>query len=148
MQEAIRVNVFRSQRSQRSQTEPSDIHADLAKAAALAKLMDAQFQVGNIKLGADAVIGLIPIAGDAISFAIGMYPVYLARKHKLGKRVIGRMLLNLGADFVAGSVPLVGDVFDVAFKANLKNYALLNEAAEKSAQAAVKAPPNRVQSDR
>jgi len=36
------------------------------------------------------------------------------------------MLVNVGIEALAGSVPVIGDLFDVAFKANLRNYRLLN----------------------
>jgi hypothetical protein len=123
--EAIPVEVRR--------TEPTttNLATDIARAETIAKLMDSQFEIAGIKFGADALIGLIPVAGDAITTIIGMYPLMIARKHNLGGVVIGRMLLNLGIDFAVGSVPLLGDAFDVWSKANLKNVALLKKAAEK-----------------
>ena len=112
-------------------TGMTTLEQDLTVARTIAKLMDSQFEVAGFKFGLDALIGLVPVAGDAASFVIGMYPVYLARKHKLGALVISRMMLNLGADFITGAVPLVGDVLDVAYKANLKNFKLLEAAAGK-----------------
>lgn len=112
-------------------TGVSTIEQDLAIARTVAMLMDSQFQIGPIKFGLDSIIGLIPVAGDAVAFAIGMYPVHLARKHRLGGLVIGRMMFNLGADFITGVVPVVGDALDVFFKANLKNVELLEKAAAK-----------------
>lgn len=109
----------------------SSLEQDLAIARRLAKLMDAKFEVAGLKLGLDSLVGLIPVAGDVVSFGIGMYPVYLARKHGLGKLLVARMLMNLGTDFIVGSVPLVGDVADVFFKANLKNLKLLEDAVTK-----------------
>ena len=35
------------------------------------------------------------------------------------------MLLNVGIEAAAGAVPLIGDLFDIAFKANRRNYQLL-----------------------
>lgn len=114
----------------RARTEGS-LESDLRAAEIVAQLMDSQFEVGKFRFGLDAVIGLIPVAGDAVSFLIGLYPIMLARKHKLGKTVIVRMLMNLGVDFLAGSIPVVGDAFDAFNKANLKNLELLRKAAEK-----------------
>lgn len=128
MAQAIPVNV---RRVSPTSNPADDLAADIQRAEAIAKLMDAQFEIGGVKLGLDSIVGLVPVAGDAISAFIGLYPVYLARKHGLGKVVVGRMLLNLGVDFVAGSVPLAGDVLDVFVKANLKNVALLKKVAEK-----------------
>jgi hypothetical protein len=39
--------------------------------------------------------------------------------------VLVRMLGNLGVDALVGTVPLLGDLFDVGFKANARNVALL-----------------------
>jgi hypothetical protein len=39
--------------------------------------------------------------------------------------VLGRMLLNAAVDALVGTVPLVGDLFDVGWKANTRNVALL-----------------------
>ena len=35
------------------------------------------------------------------------------------------MLANVAIEVVGGSVPILGDLFDMAFKANLRNLALL-----------------------
>lgn len=110
---------------------PNTIEQDIEIARVVAKAMDSSFEVGGIKFGLDAIIGLVPVAGDAITLAIGLYPIFLARKHKLGKLVIMRMMANLGVDFITGVVPVVGDAFDVLFKANLKNLKLLEDAAAK-----------------
>lgn len=123
MEDPVRVKVSRVLPT------AGDLAADLKRAEAVAKWMDGQFKVGGIPLGFDALIGLVPVAGDAVSFAIGLYPIYIARKHRLGNLVIARMLGNLGLDFLAGSVPLAGDVLDVFVRANLKNVELLKKAA-------------------
>jgi Domain of unknown function (DUF4112) len=38
---------------------------------------------------------------------------------------IARMTVNLGVGVLVGSIPLVGDAFDIAWKANRRNYRLL-----------------------
>src|SRR4030095_8943985 len=45
----------------------SDLEADLARARWLAKLLDAQFSVAGIEFGLDAIVGLVPVAGDLIT---------------------------------------------------------------------------------
>lgn len=107
------------------------LEQDIEVARLVAKAMDSSFNVAGVKFGFDAVLGLIPVAGDAVSLAIGLYPIFLARKHRLGKLVVMRMIGNLGVDFVTGVVPVLGDAFDVLFKANLKNLKLLENAAAK-----------------
>jgi hypothetical protein len=108
-----------------------DLDADLTKARWLANLWDAQFSLAGIRFGLDAIVGLVPIAGDLAGFVAGLYPLHLARRHNLGRVVQARMLANLLADFALGSVPVVGDVIDVGFKAHLKNVKLLEQAAAK-----------------
>src|SRR5690349_4368767 len=108
----------------------STLDADLLRARQLATLLDAQFEVAGFKFGMDAIVGLIPGVGDVAMTIAGLYPLYLARKHILGKVVVGRMGVNLAIDFVVGSIPLLGDLFDAAFKANLKNLAILEQAVE------------------
>ncbi|HQY87928.1 MAG TPA: DUF4112 domain-containing protein [Tepidisphaeraceae bacterium] len=102
---------------------------DLQIARAIARVLDSQFEFQGVKFGLDAVLGLIPVAGDVISTAIGLYPIHLARKHRLGRVTILKMIANLGTDFLIGVVPIAGDVFDVFFKAHQKNFKLLEEAA-------------------
>jgi hypothetical protein len=123
--ETLSVHVRRADRGVNS------FAADLQVARTLATLMDSQFAIGPVRLGLDSIVGLIPVVGDAVSLAAGMYPVHLAKKYGLGKTVVWRMLANLGIDFGVGLVPLVGDIADVGFKANLKNLKLLEAAARK-----------------
>jgi hypothetical protein len=79
----------------------------------------------------DPILGLlVPGAGDIVTGATGLYLVSLAVKMKLPAVVIARMLLNLAVDLIVGAVPLVGDLFDFAFRANVRNLALLEHRAE------------------
>jgi hypothetical protein len=107
------------------------LEADLAKVRRLAKLLDAQFEFAGVKYGWDAIVGLVPVVGDIAMTLVGVYPLIIARKHKLGRVVQTRMAMNLLIDWAAGATPLVGDLIDVAFKANLKNAELLEKAARK-----------------
>ena len=108
-----------------------DLEADLARARQLAHLMDAQFSFMGIPFGLDAIIGLVPVVGDAVTALVSLYPIWVARRHDLGKVVKGRMVLNVLVDGLAGLVPFVGDAVDVGFKANLKNLKLLERAVER-----------------
>lgn len=108
-----------------------DLEQDLARARRLAKLLDSEFSFAGIQFGLDAIVGLIPVVGDIASAVAGLYPIYVAQRHKLGKVLELRMAANLVLDVAAGAVPLAGDVIDVAFKANLKNLRLLEQAVEK-----------------
>jgi hypothetical protein len=114
-----------------SRRAESELEADLAKVWRLAQWLDAEFEIAGRKVGWDAIVGVIPIVGDIATAVIGAYPIYIARKHDLGRAVQVRMALNLLIDWGVGEIPVVGDLFDVAFKANLKNADLLERAARK-----------------
>lgn len=95
----------------------------------LAKLMDAQFTIPGtgIRFGLDALIGLIPGAGDLSTFAISGYMLIIMSKNGASGFVLARMVFNILLDAIVGAIPLLGDIFDVAFKANMRNMRLMNE---------------------
>lgn len=105
----------------------------VARLEALAKLMDGAFVLPgtNIRMGLDGLIGLVPIAGDVISGLISSYLIWEA--HQLGapKWLMARMVANTLLDTAVGAVPVLGDAFDVMFRANMKNMALLRRHVEK-----------------
>jgi hypothetical protein len=124
---SIAVNVRRKEAS-------LDLQADLQRARWLANLLDARFSVGGIRFGLDAIVGLIPGVGDVVALATAGYPLHLVKKHNLPRKYARRMTANIAIDFVGGLVPLLGDVFDVYYKANLKNLALLEKAVAESGE--------------
>lgn len=93
----------------------------------LAKIMDTAVRIPgtNILFGADALIGLVPVIGDAGSVLVGLYIVNEGRRLGLPASKIAKMLANLAADGVVGAVPLIGDVFDVYFKSHRRNVAII-----------------------
>ncbi len=107
----------------------AEFDQDLERARLLAHIMDSQFNFMGIEFGADAIMGLVPGLGDTAAMVIACYPIHLAKKHRLGADIQVRMAKNVALDWAVGLVPILGDMFDVAFKANLKNYKLLEEAA-------------------
>ena len=109
------------------------IDAALARITMLARTMDSLYAIPGtkIRLGLDAIFGLVPIAGDLISQAISTYIIWEARKLGVSKLTMARMLGNTLVDTMIGAVPLAGDVFDVAFRANMKNLRILQRHLEK-----------------
>ena len=47
------------------------VEEELKALRALARLLDSQFEVMGVKFGADALVGLIPVAGDAVTLVTG-----------------------------------------------------------------------------
>jgi hypothetical protein len=103
----------------------------LAQARALAKLLDRAFRIPgtNITFGLDPILGLIPGGGDLAGAVFSSWLIMLGSRMGLPKHILMRMVANVAIDTVAGSIPLVGDLFDVAWKSNTRNLALLEQFA-------------------
>lgn len=105
----------------------------VAKLKRLEQRLDRQFSLFGIRFGFDGIIGLVPVLGDAITGALGLYIILEARRLGATRWTMARMLLNWGIDLTLGAVPVVGDFFDIAFKSNTKNLRLLIADLEKRA---------------
>jgi hypothetical protein len=105
----------------------------LARLDALATLMDSAFVVPGtrIRLGLDAIIGLVPGVGDVVSALISSYIVWEARQLGLPRWKIARMVANVALDTTVGAIPLVGDVLDVFYKSNRRNLKILRDHFER-----------------
>jgi hypothetical protein len=90
-------------------------------------LLDSRFVIPgtNFRFGIDPLLGLVPVAGDFISIALGAYIITEAKRLGVSKFTLMRMVANLALDATVGSVPGVGDVADFLFKANQKNLRLI-----------------------
>lgn len=93
----------------------------------------------KFKIGAEAVIGLVPVVGDMAGLLLSGYVLVEAQRAGASKDVKLLMLRNMGIDFVGGLLPVVGDAFDAIYKANTRNTRLLRNYLEK--QLAVEPPP-------
>lgn len=78
----------------------------------------------DYRIGLDPIVGVLPVAGDAITGAVSLYIVAEAAKLGVSLTTIVRMLGNIAVDVVGGSVPILGDIFDAAWKANTRNLEL------------------------
>ncbi len=95
----------------------------------LVKLTDDLIEIPGTdkRFGLDALIGLLPGAGDSAMAVIALSLVALAASRRVPLPVLLRMVANVAIDMLGGSVPVLGDVFDAAFGANRRNLALLEE---------------------
>jgi hypothetical protein len=102
----------------------------------LAYWMDTAFRVPGlgIRFGFDAIIGLIPGLGDLITSLISLYILAAARRYGVPRATLMRMTFNIAVDTIAGSVPFLGDAFDVYWKANRMNVALLRRHVQSTPQ--------------
>lgn len=103
--------------------------ADLEQLKFLATLMDSIFEIPGIRLrfGLDAILGLIPGLGDFATSFVTLYILQEAHRRGVSRLTLARMGFNILIDWLVGTVPLVGDLFDIGWKSNNKNVALLLE---------------------
>lgn len=119
---------------------------ELERLEALAAQMDSAFRIPgtSIRLGYDSLLGLVPGIGDTLALAPAGYILWKARGLGVPNTGLARMIGNVGIDAIIGSIPLIGDIFDVGFKANRRNVALLRKHLERTGKAAPKAKGPRV----
>lgn len=98
----------------------------------MANLLDDAIRVPGTdrRVGIDPIVGVLPVAGDAVMAAFSGYVVAEAIRLDVPRETVLRMVWNVLVDFFGGSIPVIGDLFDAAFKANVRNVELLEEALD------------------
>jgi NAD/NADP transhydrogenase beta subunit len=98
----------------------------------LSRLLDSWFRIPgtSIRFGLDGIIGLVPGIGDILAGLASCIIILAAWARGAAYVTIARMLVNLALDVIIGTVPFFGDAFDIAWKANRRNYALLTRHLE------------------
>jgi hypothetical protein len=93
----------------------------------LAQLLDTALLIPGtrFRIGLDGLLGLIPGVGDTIGAALSAYIILEAARLGFPKRTLLRMGGNVAVEALVGVVPILGDIFDIAWKANVRNLALL-----------------------
>lgn len=117
--------------------------AILARLDKFSRLTDSSIEIPftRIRIGADAIIGLLPGVGDAAGLLLSGYVLVEAQRAGASKAVKLRMLRNMGIDFLGGLLPVVGDAFDAVYKANTRNTGLLRNYLEKELAIEPPRPP-------
>jgi hypothetical protein len=90
-------------------------------------LLDEAFRIPGtgIRFGLDGIIGLVPGLGDVLAGLLSLIIPLAAWIRGVPYVTLARMAANLGIGVLVGSIPLFGDIFDIAWKANRRNYLLL-----------------------
>jgi hypothetical protein len=79
------------------------------------------------RIGIDPILGFLPGGGDTVAGALGAYIIIEAARMGIPRQVVGQMVGNIILDSLLGIVPVLGDFFDVGWKANVRNIALLEK---------------------
>ena len=108
------------------------IDDEIARLSKLADLLDSRFRIPGtgIRFGVDSLLGLFPILGDGASALPAIYLIHRARRLGVPQALLNVMMANLAVDLAVGAIPVLGDFFDIAFKANRRNIALLKHHLE------------------
>jgi hypothetical protein len=85
----------------------------------------------NKRVGLDAIIGLLPVAGDTVAALMGLYLVWEARNLGMSKWHLARMIGNVGFDWLVGLVPVAGDVLDFFIRSNSRNMKIIRKHLDK-----------------
>jgi hypothetical protein len=93
----------------------------------LATVFDTAFIVPgtNVRFGVESLMRLVPGMGDVAASALSFYLLYEASRLGVPRLLLVRMAANVILEGTVGAVPLAGDAFDVYFRANRRNVALL-----------------------
>lgn len=97
----------------------------------LSRYLDEWIRIPGIgwRFGLDALIGLIPNAGDSLTALLSFYILVAGARYGVPKITLVRMAFNIGLDYVVGMIPFIGDAFDFFWKSNKRNMDLIRERA-------------------
>lgn len=100
---------------------------------AMEQLLENSFSLPgvNYRIGLDSIIGLVPVVGDFIAAAMGMYLVWEAKNLGMPKWKLWRMTGNVALDTAVGAIPVVGDAIDFVFKSNTRNLRIVKRHLDK-----------------
>lgn len=123
--------------------------ATLNRIRKFSRLLDTAIRIPGtgFRIGLDPILGLVPGAGDLVSGGFSAYLIFLATRFGLPRKMLGQMIFNIALESTVGFVPVVGDLFDAAYKANIRNLALLEQhlqANEPELEALSQVSPSKV----
>jgi hypothetical protein len=96
----------------------------------LSRVLDTWFRVPgtNIRFGLDGIVGFVPGIGDLLGGLASCIIVLAAFFRGVPLITIARMVTNLAIEVVVGLVPVLGNLFDIGWRANRRNYHLLERS--------------------
>lgn len=100
-------------------------HIDFARR--LTQVMDMRFRVLGIRFGVDPLLDIIPGFGNVLSTVTSFYLFWIAYKLGVPGRIYVTMAWNLCVDYMLGVFPFIGIVFDLFFRANVRNFNMLEK---------------------
>ena len=110
-------------------TQPPSPAVDLPWVRTITRLLDDQFRIPgtSLRFGLDFLLGLVPGAGDLLSFTVSGVLVLTMVRYGASGMLVVKMIANLLVDALIGAIPVLGNIFDFGFKANRRNLRLLDQ---------------------
>ncbi len=107
--------------------------------------LDASIRVPftQFRVGIDSLVGLIPGVGDVIGTVLSGGTLVHAWRLGVGPLTLLKMLWNVAIETVVGIVPILGDLFDMVFKANVRNAELALADLQRGTGKLTRAKPTR-----
>jgi hypothetical protein len=101
----------------------------LRRIAMITKITDTAVTVPgtDVKIGLDAVVGAVPLAGDLVMGAVALVLINDARHLGVPRADLVRMLRNTALDTAIGAIPFIGDLFDIVYRSNERNLMLIEK---------------------
>ena len=101
----------------------ADEAATRQRLEALARWLDTAFRVPgtSVRIGADAMLNLIPGIGTLAAKGLSAYIILEAHRLGVPRATLIRMAGNTGVDFAISAIPVVGWFGDAFFRANTRN---------------------------
>lgn len=110
-------------------TSLGQVQSSLKRLRQLSHLLDNAIAIPgtSYRFGLDPILGVLPGGGDVLTGLMSVYIVFEGARMGLPATTLARMGFNILFDTITGLVPILGDLFDVAWKANSQNVALLEK---------------------
>ena len=103
------------------------MESDLRLARILARILDDQFRLGKFGFGLDAILDLLPVAGDTVVLGLSLFLLILAMRLQIPAHLLFKMLSLVLVCYVIGLIPILGDIAYIAIRPNLRNLKIIEE---------------------
>ncbi|MBW6525783.1 DUF4112 domain-containing protein [Sphingomonas sp. RHCKR7] len=117
-------------------TDPASVRR---RVEAMEQLLEGLFVIPGInrRVGLDAIVGLVPVVGDLVTAAMGMWIVWEARNLGMGRAALLGMTARIGFDTLLGAIPVIGDAADLMYRSNTRNVKRIKRYLDKHHPATV-----------
>ncbi|KAI5948807.1 hypothetical protein KGF57_005205 [Candida theae] len=97
---------------------------------------DYWFKLLGVQFGWSSIVSVVPVVGTVIQTFWSLQLLVLARKIQGGLPLDLQLLflLNIAIDFALGFIPIIGSLIEIGYKANSRNFLLLEKHLDRVGQ--------------